>query len=71
MSTRSRQWRRSLFQLRRDRGKRRVEFGPEALDDADNGNGNAGGDQAIFDGGRSVLVFHELDEQTHVTRYPC
>ena len=61
--------RRNLFQLRRDRGKRRVEFGPEALDDADNGHGNAGRDQAIFDGGRAGLVFQESVKLPHHAQF--
>jgi hypothetical protein len=56
---------RHLLQLRRDRRKRGVEFGPEALDDANYRNGNSGGDQAIFNGSRGALVFKKSDDQAH------
>ncbi len=48
------------MQLRRDRGKGGVELRAEAVHDSDNGNGNAGGDQSIFDGGSAGLVRQEL-----------
>jgi hypothetical protein len=49
-----------LFQLRRDRGKGRVELRAKALHDADDRNRNTGGDQAILDGGRTGLIGQEL-----------
>jgi hypothetical protein len=55
----------ALFQLRRDRRKRSVEFGPKSLYDGDDRDGDAGSDQAIFDGGRGILVVQESDDQAH------
>jgi hypothetical protein len=37
-----------------------MELRAEIVHDRDDGNGNPGGDQAIFDGGRPVLVSEEL-----------
>jgi hypothetical protein len=48
-----------LFQLRRDRRELGVQLGADAVDDGDDGNGNPGGDQAIFNGGRSGFIFDE------------
>ena len=51
-----------------------VELGSHALRDHDDRNRNTGGDQPIFDGGGSGLVFQETSERFHVgppgTRFP-
>jgi len=49
-----------LFQLRRNRGKGCIEFCADALDRRNNDDRDAGGDQAIFNGGRARLVCEEL-----------
>ena len=46
---------RRLFQLRGDRRKGALELRAHAIHDSDDGDGNAGGDQAVFDG-RSTEV---------------
>jgi Flp pilus assembly protein TadB len=48
-----------LFQLGRDRTKRGVELGADAVDCGYNHNGNAGSDNGIFDGGSPGLVLHK------------
>jgi hypothetical protein len=42
-----------------DAGELGVEGAANAVDDGDDGNGNAGGDEAILDGGRARLVLHK------------
>jgi hypothetical protein len=37
----------------------RVQACAEARDDGDDGDRDAGGDQAVFDGGRTRLILHE------------
>jgi hypothetical protein len=51
--------RRSL-KLRGDVIKGRGEVGPHQLKRADRGNRDQGGDQAVFDGGRAILVFPQF-----------
>src|ERR1700674_1045460 len=43
----------------------RVEFGTDALHDRDDGNRNAGCDQAVLDGGGARLVLREVGENFH------
>jgi len=50
---------RDLVERSRDLGEGRRQLGAEALHDGDNGNRNARGDQAIFDGGRTGLILHK------------
>jgi hypothetical protein len=54
----------SLFGRAGKAGECRLEIVAEALDDGDDGNGNAGRDQTIFDGGRAGLVFGKTREKT-------
>ena len=49
----------SLLQRVVDVCELRVEVGAEAVDDNDNDNGNAGGDQSVFDSGGAGLILHE------------
>src|SRR2546429_450049 len=39
--------------------ERAAQVGADVLHDGDDGNGDAGGDEAIFDGGGARLVLHE------------
>jgi hypothetical protein len=48
-----------LFQLGRDRTKRGVELGADAVDCGYDHNGKPGGDDRVFDGGGPGLVLHE------------
>jgi hypothetical protein len=48
-----------LFQLGRDRAKRGVELGADAVDCGYNHDGKAGGNDRVFDGGSPGLVVHE------------
>src|ERR1700730_13489852 len=43
--------------------KGRVQIGAESLDDRDEGDRNTGGDQAIFDGGRTRFFFQKAPQQ--------
>jgi hypothetical protein len=54
----------SLFERAGKAGECRLEIVAEALDDGDDGNGNTGRDQTIFDGGRAGLVFGKTREKT-------
>src|SRR6266567_2722297 len=54
----------SLFERARKAGERGLEIVTEALDDGDDGNGNAGRDQTVFDGSRAGLVFSKTHDQT-------
>jgi len=44
-----------LIQLRRDRGKDRIELRTDAIHGRDNSERDASGEQAVFDGGRAQL----------------
>src|SRR5215216_4732169 len=46
-----------LGEFGRDLSERRFQLAADALHDRDDGNRDAGGDQAIFDGGRTGLIF--------------
>src|SRR6476646_278791 len=48
-----------LFQRGVDRGELVVQVGAEAVDHSDDRQRNAGGNQAVFDGGGAGLVLHE------------
>ena len=53
-------------ELCRDEAERRVQLGAEALDGRNDGDRDAGRDQAVFDGGRARIVFHKaLNEVIH------
>ena len=43
-------------QLCRDGAERRVQLGAQALDGRNDGDRDAGRDQAVFDGGRAAFV---------------
>lgn len=56
-----------LFDGRRDAAERGVQIGSKRCDGNDDGNGNPGGDQALFDGDSPRLVFEKSNEYfTHV-----
>src|SRR5215510_2670203 len=56
----------ALFEGGLDAGEGRVQLRAEALDDGDDCNRDAGGDEAVFDGGRARLVLHKaLHESRH------
>ncbi len=76
---------RFLVQLRGDLGEGRAQLRADAVDDADDGNRDAGGDQAILNGGRTRLILrktlhdvdhsklhwiHRLSERGSGSRYP-
>jgi hypothetical protein len=44
----------------------RIERAADRIDACDDHNRNAGGDQAIFDGGSARLVFEERKKGTHL-----
>src|SRR3984893_13332870 len=46
-----------------DAGELRVQRAADAVDDGDDGNRDAGGDEAILDGGRTGLILHEPRNQ--------
>ena len=48
-----------LFQLSRNRAERGVEPGADTANCGDNHNGNAGGDNRVFDGGRRALISYK------------
>src|SRR4051812_26778730 len=48
-----------LFQRGADRIELLAEGGAHAVDRGDDRDGNAGGDQAVFDGGGAGLILHE------------
>ena len=50
---------RHLLERALNAGERRIQLRAEALHDGDDGDGNAGGDEAIFHGGRARFVLHE------------
>src|SRR5580704_8624771 len=54
---------RSLFQRRRDGRERRIEVGAERRDHGDDGDRDACCQQAVFDGGRPLLIGKEVPEQ--------
>ena len=47
------------MKLRRDAIELRIEVRPEAIDDRDDGDRNAGSDQAVLNGGSTGNVFQE------------
>ena len=51
-----------LVKLRRNRRKLGIQLGAEAVHDGDNRNGDASGDQAVFDGGGAGFVGQEFGE---------
>src|SRR3954463_2252841 len=57
--------RRSLLHRRGDIVEGRLEAGAEALHRGDGGDGDQGGDQAIFDGGRALAAFDQLANELH------
>ena len=54
---------RELLHLGLDLRKCRDQLVADAVHEGDDGNGNARGDQTIFDGGRTGLVLHEMGNQ--------
>src|SRR5882762_4850217 len=48
-----------LLKFSRDAGEGRGQLGADAVHDRDDGDRDAGGDEAIFDGGRAGLVLHK------------
>src|SRR6187200_2757157 len=46
--------------------ERRAELVPDVLHRGDRGNGDQGGDQTIFDGSRTLRVFHKLKKLGHL-----
>ena len=52
-----------LFKLSGDAAESRMQLRADAVDDRDDDNGNARGDQAIFNGRSSRLVFPESGEK--------
>jgi hypothetical protein len=55
-----------LFKRVGNVGEGRIELRTDTLDDRDNRDGNASGDQAVFDGSRARFVVHETSEGLHV-----
>ena len=54
---------RDLFQLRRDARERRIQLCAETVDDGNNRNGNAGGNQAVFDGRGCRFILQEPNKK--------
>ena len=54
-----------LFELGRHTGEGGIEFGAQAVDRGDDGDRDAGSDQAVFDGGGAGLVLQERNELKH------
>ena len=57
-----------LFQRVIDRRERAVEGGAEAVHRYDDGDGNASGDQTVFDRGRAGVVSKEIEKKTLQSR---
>jgi hypothetical protein len=49
----------SLLELRRDAGELAVERAAERVHNGDDRNGNASGDQTVFDSGRTGLILQK------------
>ena len=58
-------YRRELVQRVGNRGEGRLQLGAETLHDGDDGDGDAGGDQAIFNRGCAGFVLHEFLDGSH------
>ena len=56
-----------LLQLRRDGIELGIEVGADRVDGGDDHDRNAGGDQAVFDGGGPRLIFQKRKNLRHVT----
>src|SRR6202045_965438 len=54
---------RLLFQRRRDGRERRIQVGAERRDHGDDGDRNTCGQQAVFDGGRRLLIGKKIPQQ--------
>src|ERR1700733_8692515 len=54
---------RRLFQRGVDRAELGVQVGAEAVDHSDDGERNAGCNEAVFDGGSAGLILHETRNQ--------
>ena len=54
---------RRLLQRAVDAAELGVQVAADAVDDGDNGERNAGGDEAVFDGGGAGLVLHKTRNQ--------
>ena len=54
-----------LLQLGRNARERSVQLCSDAIDDGNDGDRNAGRDEAVFDSGRAVLVTEELKKLGH------
>jgi hypothetical protein len=52
-----------LFELRRYAGEGGIELGAEPVHDRDDGNRNAGGDQAVFNRGRCRLILRKPNKK--------
>ena len=48
-------------------GEGRIQLRAEARHDRDDGDGDAGGDEAVFDGGRTGFIREEVSEHVHDT----
>src|SRR6185437_783576 len=46
--------------------ERRIQLVADALHRADGGDGNQSGDQAVFDGGRALVVLNQLQKLDHL-----
>ncbi|MGY4346299.1 hypothetical protein ACVWXM_002766 [Bradyrhizobium sp. GM7.3] len=53
-----------LLQRAADRGELGVQRGAEIVDDGDDGQRDAGGNQTVFDGGGAGFIFRETRNQS-------
>ena len=49
------------------RAECRIQLGAKAVDHGDDRNGNAGGDQTVFDGGRARLILHKREKRVFIS----
>ena len=54
-----------LLQRVLDRRERRRQLGAEAAHGGDDRHGDAGGDQAVFDGGGAILIAEKASKKRH------
>jgi hypothetical protein len=59
-----------LFQGAVNRSELGIELSTKPVNDRDDGERNACGDQAIFDGGRAGLICNESSDRFHTSREP-
>src|SRR5271169_3122021 len=62
---------RPLFQLGRDAREGGVKLGAQAIDHGDDGDRDAGSDQAIFNSGSPRIVLQEGKDLRHVNAPRC